>query len=107
MKYIITESQNKVMQILRRVTSSDWILIQEIVDEGVDLDDPCDFRDEESYLERVINDSTRTYLFHYYDNERERGYSELFIFVKDLIVKMMGDDVLEYYNEKKEDCEEF
>ncbi len=107
MKYIITESQERIIQILRRATSADWPLIQEMVDEGLDLDDPCDFRDEESYLHRVINDSTKTYLFHYFDKVTDEGYSTLFGYIRKLIYERMGDDIIEYFQEKKEDCEEF
>lgn len=106
MKYIITEEQNKVMHVLRRL-DTDWPLIQEIVDEGVDNDDPCDFRDEETYLLRVRNDSAKTYLFHYFDKVTERGYSALFDVIGELIVERMGKDIIEYYIDKKEDCEEF
>ena len=106
MKYIITESQSVLLQVLRRL-DTDWPLIQEIVDEGVDLDDPCDFRDEETYLLRVRNDSAKTYLFHYFDKVTDEGYSKLFNYIRGLIYERMGDDIIEYYQEKKEDCEEF
>ena len=107
MKYLITESQNLRMQILRRITSADWILIVDIVEEGLDLDDPCDFRDEATYIKRILNDSARTYLFHYYDMEESNEYKILFKYISRLIYVRLGDEIREYYDEKKEDCEDF
>ena len=49
MKYIITESQKERIQILRRL-DVDWKWITEIVDEGLDYYEPCDFKTKEIYL---------------------------------------------------------
>lgn len=108
MKYIITEEQNTILTILRRIHDEDWYWIQEIVDEGTDMDNPCDFKTEEIYLERLCADSARTYLYNYYTTESEVGsYKRLMDYLISLIKKRMGDDIIEYYNDKKEDCEEF
>ena len=92
------------MQILRRITSADWILIVDIVEEGLDLDDPCDFRDYDRYLVRICNDSSRTYLFHYFNDEYSDDYKILFKYLCGLIEVRLGDDIKEYYEDKKEDC---
>lgn len=106
MKYIITEQQELRLSILRRI-DEDWPLIQEIVDEGVDLDDPCDFNTVEKYVFRVCRDSARTYLFHYFDigDEREgTEFSKLLKYYHNLIQDRMGQDIMEYWLEKQDEC---
>jgi len=104
MKYIISEELEIRLSILRRINGEDWDLILEIVDEGLDNDDPCDFRDYDRYLKRICADSARTYLFHYYDNEYSNDYKVLFKYLCRIIWLRMGDDIKEYYEDKKEDC---
>jgi len=106
MKIILTEEQINRVTILRR-TENDWPLIQEIVDEGIDLDDPCDFDTVEKYVFRVCRDSARTYLFHYFDigDEREgTEFSKLLKYFHNIIQTRMGQDIVEYWEEKQEDC---
>ena len=102
MKHIITETNYNKISILRRA-DEDWTMIQEIVDEGVDMDDPCDFRTEEKYLQRIVNDSTRTYLYHFIYDEDE-NFDFLFGYFSGIIRKKMSHDIIRYYREKKEDC---
>ena len=106
MKIIITETQNRRLQVLRRITSADWDLILEIVDEGLDNDDPCDFRNYESYLKRILHDSSRTYLNHYFLEEEEKSedYKILFEYLCHLIYVRLWEDIKTYYEDKKEDC---
>jgi len=88
---------------LRR-TRQDWPLIQEMVDEGTDMDDPCDFKNEYLYLKRICVDSARTYLFHYIDESYGESFDNLLHYYTELIKEKMGNEILEYYHEKKEDC---
>lgn len=106
MKFIITEHQEAALKILRRL-DEDWPLLRDIVDEGVDIDDPCDFRDVDSFLRRIVTDSAHTYLLHYYDDIRGEKFAEMLIFIGNLIKERLGEEIIEYYNEKKEDCEQF
>lgn len=102
-KYIITENQSQRISILRRI-ESDWSWISEIVFEGLDLDNPCDFKDVDTYLERVASDSSRTYLYHFIDEKDVEIFSILFEYIIGLIIKRLGDDIIEHYVEGKEDC---
>ena len=102
MKFIITEEQKQKIAVLRRF-NADWEWIIEIVKEGMDLDDPCDFRNEEIYLKRVCSDSANTYLFNYLDDWQNETFQTLSLFIQDLIRKRMGDDIIEYYIDIKED----
>lgn len=108
MKYIINENQSKkhelIIKLLRR-TNEDWPLIEQIVEEGTDIDDPCDFINEHLYLKRICVDSARTYLFHYIDESFGEQFKILLNFYTEFIRKKLGTDIVEYYHEKKEDCE--
>jgi hypothetical protein len=107
MKYVITEEQNIRVQVLRRL-EEDWPLIREIVDEGTDIYDPCDFKDKYLYLDRVAIDSARTWLYHYYyvaDESREdTEFSIMLRFVTSYIKEKMGRDIRGYYEDNTENC---
>jgi hypothetical protein len=106
MKYIITEKQEERIKVLRRL-QQDWSWIREIVDEGTDIDDPCDFKNEEIYLNRVCRDSANTYLYYYMDNWQTETFKTLSLFIQDLIKTKMGDEIIDYYIENKEECEQY
>jgi hypothetical protein len=105
MKYIITEKQEERIKVLRR-TEEDWLWIQQIVDEGIDIDDPCDFNNKEIYLNRVCVDSANTYLYNYLDYVHDETFKILSSFIQDLIKKRMGRDIIKYWEEKREECDE-
>jgi hypothetical protein len=113
MKYIISEDQNNRYKILRRIDSTDWNLIIDIVNEGLDLHEPCDFKKEDNYLYKVCRDSARTYLFNYMELNKYYDYAEgrfndefqiLLKFVIELIENRLGNKIREHYIEEKEDC---
>lgn len=106
MKYIITENQNKKLSILRRL-NQDEALITEIVREGIDMDDPCDFKTLEKYKHRIFSDSARTYLFHYLDVENDEIYNSLLKFMLLYLEKNYYIDVVANWEDKKEDCENY
>jgi hypothetical protein len=105
MKYIITESQKERLQVLRRANDEDWLWIKEIVDEGTDIYNPCDYGNEEDYLNSVSLSSAQTYLFSYFINGRSESFLKLTDYIKSLIIKRMGNDIIEYYTNKIEDDE--
>ena len=105
MKYIITESQNIRLQVLRRINDTDWNWILEIVDEGMDIDNPCDFSTLDFYLKTVSEDSANTYLFNYFINHNDDDFKIIFKYICELIIVRLGDYIKEYYFDKKEDCE--
>lgn len=104
MKFIITESQEILLHILRR-TREDLELIREIVDEGTDLYDPCEIKTEDEYLELVLTSSAETYLLNFFNNWQSELFSNLFLYIKNIIKEKMGKDVIEYYRYKREDEE--
>lgn len=107
MKYIITESQykdnEKIINLLRR-TKEDWPLIDEIIEEGLDMDDPCDFRDDEHYLRRICMDSARTYIYHYIDESYGKSFNTLLQYFTKMFRDKFGRYILDFYYEKQEDC---
>ena len=102
-KDTITESEKERLQVLRRVNGEDWIWIRDIVDEGTDLYDPCQFETEEKYLESVSKNSANTYLHYYLNDWKTELFSTLSLYIQNLIKKKMGNDIIEYYTYKKED----
>ena len=107
MKYIITEAQNTKLYIIRRIYQ-DWKWITEIVEEGLDIDNPCDFKNEEIYFRRVSKDSAKTYLYNFMDYSEGKEVFEILVFyLTDLIENKLGPKIVEYYQDIKPDCEEF
>jgi hypothetical protein len=102
MKIIITESQEIMLQILRR-TRDDLVWIREIVDEGTDLYYPCQFKTEDEYLEVVSTTSAETYLLNFFNDWQDKLFAPLCLYIKNIIKKKMGKDVKEYYRYTIED----
>jgi hypothetical protein len=98
-------SQKERLQVLRRVNDEDWSWIREIVDEGTDIYNPCDYGNGEDYLNSVSLSSAQTYLLSYFVNGRSESFLKLTNYIKSLIIKRMGDDIIEYYTYKREDDE--
>jgi hypothetical protein len=104
MKIIITEEQVNKLRILRRI-DQDWNWINQIVEEGLDIDDPCDFKNEGEYLDRISKDSARTYLYNFMEYSEGTEIFETFVwFLSELIERRLGDAIIEYYEDKKPDC---
>ena len=104
MKIIKTESQEIMLQILRR-TKEDLTWIQEIVDEGTDLYYPCQFKTADEYLEVLSTSSAETYLLNFFNDWKNELFAPLCLYIKNIIKKEMGKDVKEYYKYKIEDDE--
>lgn len=105
---VIEESvnnQKERLRVLRRANDEDWIWIRDIVDEGTDIYNPCDYGNGEDYLNSVSLSSAQTYLLYYFDNGRSESFLRLTNYIKSLIIKRMGDDIIEYYTNKIEDDE--
>ena len=102
MKYIITEKQNMALYVRRRV-DSDFDLIWDIVDEGVDLY-LCEFDNFDDYFTKVVEGSAMTYLFHYFENHLEEGYPEMEKYLSDFIRENFTTRITEFWDDNKEDC---
>jgi len=104
MKIIITESQEIMLQILRR-TKQDLPWIQEIVDEGTDLYNPCQFKTADEYLEVLSKSSAETYLLNFLNEWKTLLFLKLSLYIKNIIKKEMGKGVKEYYKYVREEEE--
>jgi len=106
MKYIITETQAEKIKILRRIYSEDWNWISQIVDDLVNMFNPCNYESEEDYLDSVSRTTANTYLVNYLGSEEGSDtFLSLSDYIKLLIKQRMGDDIMEYYGDLINDCE--
>jgi hypothetical protein len=96
MKYIITESQKEIIQVLRR-TQEDWEWIRDIVEEGIDIFNPCDYSDGESYLNKLSVDAANTYLYNYLDDWKHEKFSQLSEYISSLIRERLSGFIIEHY----------
>jgi hypothetical protein len=66
MKYIITEDQNKILWLRRRLDDPEINeLLTDIVIEGFDYTDPCNYDTYSSYEINIVNDSAFTFINSY------------------------------------------
>ena len=89
MRIIITESQSKILWLRRRLNDRELMdHLKDIVIEGFDYTDPCNYGDYDSYEINIVNESAITFINSYTelsgnvyveDNELEK-------FVADVIV---------------------
>jgi uridine kinase len=105
MKYIITEEQNEKIRLLRRI-DQDWKWIIEIVKEGLDMYNPCSYESKEDYLDTVSKSSSDTYVLSYFHNWQKETFSQLSEYIKSLIIKRLGDDIIEHFEDLDLDCED-
>lgn len=95
------------MNFLRRIdTPETFHLMRDIVDEGVDLYDPCEVDDVEEFIKKNLISCTHTFLLHWF-NRDEEAYFKYRRFVYDKFDKLFGSDLEIYYSDKIKECEEF
>jgi hypothetical protein len=88
MKFILTESQEKLLNLRRRILSDEYLdHLYEIVIEGFDYSDPCEFDSFGEYLDEIISGSEQTFLNSYVEmsdyDKNTQNY--LHVYVSDLI----------------------
>jgi len=89
MKIIITESQNKILWLRRRLGVPELMdTLKDIVIEGFDYTDPCDYETYSSYETNVANDSAITFINSYIELYGEEHFdsTELEDFVRELVI---------------------
>ena len=102
MKYIITEEQNNVLYIRRRIDQDhDWI--RQIVAEGGEMF-LCEFDTLNDFYEFLCQDSAFTYLLSYFDNEHQEGFSEAQKYIIHFIKENFKEMIVNYWNNNREDC---
>jgi hypothetical protein len=114
MKYIITESQNKIFQRLRRLQE-----LRDIIEYQTEIQDPCNFEDGEDYADFCISqglcffyndedctgdddddfedDEPKTDLAKYMDNDQPEREE-----VENLMYKEYYDDLVSMWEEDNE-----
>ena len=102
MKYIITEEQNNIIRVLRRIDQDhDWI--KEIVDEGMEMF-LCEYDSLNDFYELLCRDSAFTYLLNYFDNEHQEGFLKLKEYIASYIKENFGKMIVKYWEDNREDC---
>ena len=102
MKYIITEEQNNIIRVLRRIDQDhDWI--KEIVDEGMEMF-VCEYDSLNDFYELLCRDSAFTYLLNYFDNEHQEGFLKLKEYIASYIKENFGKMIVKYWEDNREDC---
>ena len=89
MRIIITESQSKILWLRRRLNDRELMdHLKDIVIEGFDYTDPCNYGDYDSYEINIVNDSAMTFINSYNDlcSDVYVEDKELESFVADVIV---------------------
>jgi len=102
MRYIINEEQNMLVYVLRRV-NQDFDLIWEIVDEGIDMY-LCNIDTFREYYDFVCLTSAKTYLYNYFNSEKEKGYLDIENYIIDFIKENFTVRIIEYWSDNKGDC---
>ena len=107
MRIIITESQSKILWLRRRLNDRELMdHLKDIVIEGFDYTDPCNYGTYDSYEINLVNDSAITFINSYTelsgdvyveDNELEK-------FVADVIVSKYRSRIKREYRDRE--CDE-
>ena len=68
MKYIISESQNNFLYLIRRLNDLEMVHhMGEIINEGLDMFDVCNYSFED-YLDTILKGSVNTLIYSYEEN---------------------------------------
>jgi hypothetical protein len=103
MRIIITESQSKIQWLLRRLHYPEINeLLKEIVIEGFDYTNPCDYGTYESYETNVVNGSVITFINSYFDLRGGElfGHSPLESFVAKVIIGKHRNRIQREYRDR-------
>jgi hypothetical protein len=103
MRIIITESQSKILWLRRRLNDPEINdLLREIVIEGFDYTDPCDYGTYESYEVNIANDSSITFINSYIELYGEESFdsSPLEKFVRELVINKYRTIILREYRDR-------
>ena len=106
MKIIITESQSKILWLRRRLDDPEINeLLTDIVIEGFDYTDPCDYDTYSSYEFNIANDSTITFINSYFElynryNEESFDTAPLEAFVAKVIISKHRGRIQREYRDR-------
>ena len=105
-KNIILENDSIRLNFLRQFnTEENKELLRDIIDEGVDMYDVCDFDGVFKYAYQIMENSAITFLHHWFD-----GNEKYFEKYKKDLIDMIYDrhyfEIYHYFYDKKSECEE-
>lgn len=103
MRIIITESQNRILWLRRRLNDPEINdLLREIVIEGFDYTDPCEYGTYDSYETNIANDSAITFINSYIELYGEESFdsSPLEKFVRELIISKHRPRIQREYRDR-------
>ena len=109
MRIIITESQSKILWLRRRLYDRELMdHLKDIVIEGFDYTDPCNYGDYDSYEINIVNESAITFINGYSHFGEEQIFSdELESFVAKVIVskhrKLIEREYMDRYCDEDDD----
>jgi len=107
MRIIITESQSKILWLRRRLNDRELMdHLKDIVIEGFDYTDPCNYGTYDSYRINIVNDSAITFINSYTElsGEEQLFSDELVAFVVKVIVSKYWSRIEREYRDR--DCDE-
>jgi len=105
MKYIISESQKNFLYLIRRLDDLEMVHhMVEIINEGLDMFDVCDYSFED-YLDMILKYSVNTLIYSYEDNFKgKQGIELLKTLIYDIMKKRYFKYIREKFYDKKEKC---
>ena len=103
MKIIITESQSQILWLRRRLDDPEINeLLKDIVIEGFDYTDPCEYNSYSGYETNIVNDSAITFINSYFDEVYEESFDTvpLEAFVAKVILSKHRDRIQRQYRDR-------
>ena len=103
MRIIITESQNKILWLRRRLNDPEINdLLKDIVIEGFDYTDACDYDTYSGYEVNVVNGSVLTFINSYIELYGEEHFDSdpLEAFVSDVIISKHRNRIQREYRDR-------
>ena len=107
MRIIITESQSKILWLRRRLNDRELMdHLKDIVIEGFDYTDPCNYETYNSFETNIVNESAITFINSYNDlsGEEQLFSDELVAFVGKVIVSKHRSRIEQEWRDR--DCDE-
>ena len=108
MRIIITESQSKILWLRRRLNDRELMdHLKDIVIEGFDYTDPCNYETYNSFETNIVNESAITFINSYSELSGEEQFisdNELEKFVVKVIVSKHRSLIEREYRDR--DCDE-
>ena len=105
MRIIITESQSKILWLRRRLNDRELMdHLKDIVIEGFDYTDPCNYGTYDSYEINLVNESAITFINSYIEHSAHFDSAPLESFVAKVIVTNHRSLIKREYRDRE--CDE-